>query len=147
MKIRKFVYLLAVVMLGYDSISTLIAYAVYGAFSDLNPLYNFLVQKNPAYVCIMMTFVIVILIFSFLTALSCIGSQSQKVSSKGLVILCDFFASYLLLIGSIAVPHNTMVLFGSYGMVLTSEMLRNLKVASALIAGVVVIIVDWNTFR
>ena len=140
MNIRKFAYLLAVVILSYDSVSTMMASMLYGGLADLNPLYNFLWHKNPNYVCIVMAIVIVILVIAFLTALSCI--ESQKLSKKGLVILCDFFAVYLLNIGLIAVLHNTLVLFGLPGIVLTSKMLHSLKVASTLIAGVTVVIVD-----
>jgi len=37
-----------------------------------------------------------------------------------------------------------MVLFGSYGIAPSSEMFIILEIASALIAGVVVIVVDWK---
>jgi membrane protein DedA with SNARE-associated domain len=43
-----------------------------------------------------------------------------------------------------AVPPNTLVLFGSYGIVPNSEMFVIQKIASALIAGVVVVVVDWK---
>lgn len=139
---RGYAYSLAVVILSYDSISTMIASVLYGGFTDLNPLYNFLGQKNPNYVCIVMAMVIVILIIAFRTALSCI--ESPELSRKGLVIFCDFFTVYLLIIGSIAIPHNTMVLFGSQGIVLSSKMLHIQKVASALITGIIVVIADWK---
>jgi len=45
---------------------------------------------------------------------------------------------------SIAIPHNTLVLFGSCGIVLSSKMFIIQEIASALIAGVVVVIVDWK---
>ena len=121
----------------------MIASVLYGRFADLNPLYNFLGQKNPTYVCILMVIVIVILILAFRTALSCI--ESPKLSRKSLVILCDFFAVYLLIIGSIAIPPNTMVLFGSQGIVLSSKTLHIMKVALALITGIIVIVVDWRS--
>ncbi len=142
MKMRKIAYSLAVVILSYDSISTMIASVLYGGFTELNPLYDFLGQKNPIYVCIVMAMVIVILIIAFRTALS--GIESPELSRKGLVILCDFFALYLLIIGSIAIPNNTMVLFGSQGIILSSKMLHIQKVASALITGIIVVIVDWK---
>ena len=145
MNIRKFAYPLAILVLCYDSISTLIASVRYGQFADLNPLYNFLGQKNPMYVYIVMALVLVILIPAFLTALSSI--ESPKLSRIGLVILCDFLAVYLLIIGSIAIPHNTMILFGSHGIVLSSEMLHILKLTSASIAGGIVVRVDWNRLR
>jgi len=143
MNIRKIAYSLAITMLCYDSISTLIASVLYGGFADLNPLYNLLGQKSPNYVCILMAIVIVILILAFRTALSCI--ESPKLSRKSLVIFCDFFAVYLLIIGSIAIPHNTMVLFDSQGIVLTLKMLQVLKVASVLITGIIVIVVNWRS--
>jgi len=145
MKIRKFAYALAIVMLCYDSISTLIASLLYGRFADLNPLYGFLGQKSPDYVCIIMAIIIAILILAFLTALSCI--ESQKLSRKGLVILCDFFATYLIFISAIAILHNTMILFGAQGLVSSQKLLHNLKVASTLIAGVIVVVVDWKRLR
>ena len=69
MNIRKFVYSLAIVMLSYDVLSTLIASKLYGRFADLSPIYNFLGQKSPTYFCILMAIVIASLIFSFLVAL------------------------------------------------------------------------------
>ena len=57
------------------------------------------------------------------------------------ITLCDFAAVYLLIFESVAIPHNTMVLFGSYGIVPSSEMFIIPEIASALIAGVVV---DWK---
>ena len=142
MNIRKFVYSLAIVMLSYDVLSTLIASKLYGRFADLSPIYNFLGQKSPTYFCILIAIVIASLIFSFLVVLSCIESKSL---SDGLFILCcDFFAVYLLIFEAIAVPHNTLVLFGSYGIVLSSEMFLIQEIASVLIAGVIVVIVDWK---
>jgi len=143
MNTRKIAYSIAIVMLCYDSISTMIASVLYGRFADLNPLYNLLGQKSPDYVCILMVIVIVILILAFRTALS--GIESPELSRKSLVIVCDFFAVYLLIIGSIAIPHNTMVLFGSPGIVLSSKMLQVLKVASAVITGIIVIVVNWRS--
>ncbi len=144
MNVRKIAYSLAIVTLCYDSISTLIASELFGRFADLNPLYNFLWQKNPNYVCILMAVVIVILILAFRTARSCI--KSPKLSRKSLVILCDFFAVYLLIIGSIAIPHNTLVLLGSQeGIVLSSKMLHILKVASVVITGIIVIVINWKS--
>ena len=43
-----------------------------------------------------------------------------------------------------AVPHNTLVLFGSYGIVPSSEMFIQ-EIASALIAGVIGVMADWKT--
>ncbi|MGB2726950.1 MAG: hypothetical protein WBD09_00535 [Halobacteriota archaeon] len=143
MNTRKIAYALAIVMLCYDSISTLIASVLYGGFADLNPLYNLLGQKSPNYVCILMVIVIVILILAFRTALS--GIESPKLSRKSLVIVCDFFVVYLIIIGSIAIPHNTMVLFGSPGIVLSPKLLHVLKVASAVITGIIVIVVNWRS--
>ncbi|MCD6513307.1 MAG: hypothetical protein J7L07_00110, partial [Candidatus Odinarchaeota archaeon] len=60
------------------------------------------------------------------------------------ILCCDFFAVYLLIFEAIAVPHNTLVLFGSYGIVLSSEMFLVQEIASALIAGVIVVVVDWK---
>ena len=37
-----------------------------------------------------------------------------------------------------------MVLFGSYGIVPSSEMFIIQEIASALIAGVIVVVVDWK---
>ena len=45
---------------------------------------------------------------------------------------------------SVAIPHNTMVLFGSYGIVPSSKMFIIWGIASALIAGVIVVVVDWK---
>lgn len=145
MKIRKSAYALAIVMLSYDSISTLIASALHSGFADLNPLYNLLGQMNPYYVCILMAVEIVAFIIAFLTALSSVERPDPGLSRIGLIILCDFFAVYLLIIGSIAVPHNTMVLFGSHGIVSSQETLHSLKLASVLIAGLVVVIADWRS--
>ena len=50
MNIQKFAYSLAVIMLSYDVLSTLIASKLYGRFVDLNSLFNFLGQKNPIFV-------------------------------------------------------------------------------------------------
>jgi len=41
-------------------------------------------------------------------------------------------------------PHNTLILFGSYGIVPSSEMFIIQEIVSALIAGVVVVVVDWK---
>ena len=41
-------------------------------------------------------------------------------------------------------PHNTLILFGSYGVIHSSEMFIIPEIASALIAGVIVVIVDWK---
>jgi len=57
-------------------------------------------------------------------------------------LLCDFFAVYLLIFESIAVPHDTMVLFGSYGIVLSSKIFIIQEIASAFIAGAIVVVVD-----
>ena len=43
-----------------------------------------------------------------------------------------------------AVPPNTLVLFGSYGIVPSSEMFIIQEIASALIAGVIVVMADWK---
>jgi len=142
MNIRKLAYSLAIVMLSYDVLSTLIASKLYGRFADLSPIHNFLGQKSPTYFCILIAIVIAILIFSFLVALSCI--EGKRLSDGLFILCCDFFAVYLLIFEAIAVPHNTLVLFGSYGIVLSSEMFLIQEIASALIAGVIVVIVDWK---
>ena len=55
---------------------------------------------------------------SFLVALSCI--EGKRLSEGLFILCCDFFAVYhLLIFEAIAVPHNTLVLFGSYGIVLS----------------------------
>jgi hypothetical protein len=46
MNIRKLVYTLAVVMLSYDVLSTLIASKLYGRFADLSSVNTFLGQKR-----------------------------------------------------------------------------------------------------
>ena len=142
MNIRKLAYSLAVVMLSYDVLSTMIASKLYGRFADLSSVNNFLGQKSPTYFCILMAIVIAGLIFSFLVALS--GIESKKLSEGLFIIGCDFFAVALLIFESIAIPHNTMVLFGSYGIVPSSEMYIIQETASALIAGVIVAVVDWK---
>ena len=40
-----------------------------------------------------------------------------------------------------------MVLFGSYGIVLNSKMFLMQEIASALIAGVIVVVVDWKRIK
>ena len=145
MKIRKGAYALAIVFLSYDSISTLIASALYGWFTDLNPLYKLLGQMNPDYVCILMVVVLVALTSAFLTALSAVERSDHRLSRRGLVILCDFFAVYLLIIGLISIPHNTMVLIGAQGIVSSPERLHSLKVAAVVIAGLVVLMADWRS--
>ena len=47
-----------------------------------------------------------------------------------------------LIFESVAVLHNTLVLFGSYGIVPSSKMFVIREIASALIAGAIVVIVD-----
>ena len=145
MNIRKFVYSLAIVMLSYDVLSTLIASKLYGRFADLSPIHNFLGQKSPTCFCILIAIVIASLIFSFLVALSCI--EGKRLSDRLFILCCDFFAVYLLIFEAIAVPHNTLVLFGSYGIVLSSEMFLIQEIASALIAGVIVVVVDWKMIQ
>ena len=129
-------------MLSYDALSTMIASKLYGRFADLSPLYNFLGQNNPAYFCILMAIVITGLISVFWVAL--LSIEGERISERILVICCDFLAVYLLIFESIAIPHNTMVLFGSYGIVSSSKMFIIQEIASALIAGVVVVVVDWK---
>jgi len=132
-------------MLSYDVLSTLIASKLYGRFADLSPIHNFLGQKSPTYFCILIAIAIASLIFSFLVALSCI--EGKRLSDRLLILCCDFLAVYLLIFEAIAVPHNTLVLFGSYGIVLSSEMFLIQEIASALIAGVIVVIVDWKMIK
>ena len=146
MNIRKLAYSLAIIMLSYGVLSTLIASKLYGRFADLSPIHNFLGQKSPTYFCILIAIVIASLIFSFLVALSCI--EGKRLSEGLFILCCDFFAVYhLLIFEAIAVPHNTLVLFGSYGIVLSSEMFLIQELASALIAGVIVVIVDWKMIK
>lgn len=142
MNIRKLAYSLAVIMLSYDVLSTLITSKLYGKFVDLSSIHTFLGQKNLAYFCILMVIVIAGLIFMCWVALSCI--EGKRLSERILVLCCDFFAVYLLIFESVAIPHNTMVLFGSYGIVLSSEMFIIQEIVSALIAGVIVVVVDWK---
>ena len=40
--------------------------------------------------------------------------------------------------------HNTLILFGSYGVIHSSKMVIIQEIASALIAGVIVVVVDWK---
>ena len=142
MNLRKLAYSLAIIMVSYDVLSTMIASKLYGRFADLNPLYNFLGQSNPTYFCILLVILIAGVIFVFWVALSSI--EGKRLSERILVISCDFFAVYWLIFESVAIPHNTMVLFGSYGIVPSSEMFIIQEIASALIAGVIVVIVDWK---
>ena len=142
MNIRKLAYSLAVIMVSYDVLSTFLAAKLYGRFADLSPLYNYLWEWNPAYVPIRLVIAIGCLIIIFWTAL--ISIEGERISERLLVICCDFFAVYFLIFESVAIPHNTMVLFGSYGIVLSSEMFIIQEIASALIAGVIVVVVDWK---
>lgn len=107
-------------MVSYDVLSTFLAAKLYGRFADLSQVYNFLWDWNPLYVPIRLVIAIACLIFIFWVALSCIGDE--RISERILVICSDFFAVYFLIFESVAIPHNTMVLFGSYGIVLSSEM-------------------------
>ena len=145
MNIRKFAYALAVVMLSYDVLSTLIASKLYGRFAELSPLYNFLYQGNPVYIPITIVILISGLIFIFWVALLYVNNT--ELSVRILITLCDFAAVYLLIFESVAVPHNTMVLFGSYGIVPSSKIFIIQEIASALIAGVIVVVVDWKLVK
>ena len=142
MNIRKLAYILAVIMVSYDVLSTFIAAKLYGQFADLSPVYNLLGQENPTYVGITMAIAIAFLIIIFWTAL--ISVEGERISERLLVICSDFFAVAFLIFEAIAVPHNTMVLLGSYGIVQSSEMFIIQEIASALIAGVIVVVVDWK---
>ena len=142
MNIRKLAYSLAVVMGSYDVLSTFIAAKLYGRFGDLNPIYNLLGQKSPTYVGITVAIAIACLIIMFWTAL--ISVEGERISERLLVICSDFLAVAFLIFESIAIPHNTLVLFGSYGIVPSSEMFIIQEIASALIAGVIVVVVDWK---
>ena len=142
MNLRKLAYSLAVIMVSYDVLSTFIAAKLYGRFADLSPLYNFLWDWNPLYVPIRLVIAIACLIIIFWTAL--ISVEGERISERILVICCDFFAVYFLIFESIAVPHNTLVLFGSYGIVLSSKMFIIQEIVSALIAGVIVFVADWK---
>ena len=142
MNIRRLAYSLAVVMVSYDVLSTLIVSKRYGWFAELSPLYNFLYQGNPVYIPITIVILISGLIFIFWVALLYVNNT--ELSVRILITLCDFAAVYLLIFEAIAVPHNTMVLFGSYGVVLSLEMYFIQVIASALIAGVIVFVVDWK---
>ena len=129
-------------MLNYDVLSTMIASKLYGGFVDLSPLYNFLYQGNSVYIPITIAILISGLIFIFWVALLYVNNT--ELSVRILISLCDFAAVYLLIFESIAVPHNTMGLFGSYGIVPSSEMFIIQEIVSALIAGVIVGMVDWK---
>jgi len=142
MSIRKLAYTLAVIMVSYDVLSTFLAARIYGRFADLSPLYNFLWEWNPLYVPIRLVIAIACLIIIFWTAL--ISVEGERISERLLVICSDFFAVAFLIFESVAIPHNTMVLFGSYGIVPSSEMFVIQEIVSALIAGVVVVVVDWK---
>jgi hypothetical protein len=144
MKIRKVAYTLAIILLCYDSISTIMASAFYDEFAELNPLYNFLGDRNPQYLYLVVALVLVIVILSFLTALS--WTDRPELSRRGFVILGDFFAVYLLAIGLLAIPHNTLVLIGSPGIILSTNMLQRLRAASVVIAGIIVVILDRRRF-
>lgn len=145
MNLRKFAYSLVIVMLSYDVLSTMIVSKRYGWFAELSPLYNFLYQGNPVYIPITIVILISGLIFIFWVAL--LSTGGERLSERILVLCCDFFAMYLLIFESVAIPHNTMVLFGSYGIVLSSKMFIIQEIVSALIAGVVVVTVDWKLVK
>jgi hypothetical protein len=130
-------------MLSYDVLSTMIATKLYGRFADLSPVYNFIWQSNPLYVLVWLVFLIPSLIFAFWGVLTLIESERQL--DRILVISFDFWAVYILIFELIAIPHNTLVLFGQWGIVLSSKMFLIQKIASALIAGVIVIVVDWKS--
>jgi len=132
-------------MLSYDVLSTMIVSKRYGWFAELSPLYNFLYQGNPVYIPITIVILISGLIFIFWVAL--LSTGGERLSERILVLCCDFFAMYLLIFESVAIPHNTMVLFGSYGIVLSSKMFIIQEIVSALIAGVVVVTVDWKLVK
>jgi len=142
MDIRKLAYSLAVVMVSYDVLSTFIAAKLYGRFADLNQVYNFLWEWDPLYVPIGLVIAIACLILIFWTAL--ISVEGERISERLLVICSDFFAVAFLIFEAIAVPHNTMVLFGLPGVVPSSEMFIIQEIVSALIAGVIVVIADWK---
>ena len=139
---RKLAYSLAVIMLSYDVLSTFIAAKLYGRFADLSPIYNFLWEWNPAYVPIRLIIAIAGLIFIFWVAL--LSIEGERLSERILVICCDFWAVYLLIFESVAIPHNTMVLFGAQWIVPSSEMYLIQEIVSAFIAGVIVVVVDWK---
>ena len=145
MNIRKLAYSLAIVMLSYDVLLTLIVSKRYGWFAELSPLYNFLYQGNPVYIPITIVILISGLVFIFWVALLYVNNT--ELSVRILITLCDFAAVYLLIFEAIAVPHNTMVLFGSYGIVRSSEMFIIQEIASTLIAGVIVVVVDWKLVK
>jgi len=107
-------------MVSYDVLSTFIAAKLYGRFADLSPLYNYLWEWNPLYVPIRLVIAIACLIIIFWTAL--ISVEGERIPERLLVICSDFFAAYFLIFESVAIPHNTFVLFGSYGIVSRSEM-------------------------
>ena len=145
MNTRKLAYSLAVIMLSYDVLSTLIVSKRCGWFAELSPLYNFLYQGNPVYIPITIVILISGLVFIFWVALLYVNNT--ELSVRILITLCDFAAVYLLIFEAIAVPHNTMVLFGSYGIILSSKMFIIQEIASALIAGVIVVMVDWRRVK
>ncbi len=83
MNIRNFAYSLAIVMLSYDVLSTLIASKLY-KICRFKPSYNFLGQNNPAYFCILMAIVITGLIFVFWVAL--LSIEGERLSEKMCII-------------------------------------------------------------
>ena len=141
MNFRKLAYSLAIAMLSYDVLSTMKASKLYGRFGDLNSIANFLGQKNPVFVCVVMLILILGWIYFFSLTLSI---KSKGIGARIPITVCDFFAAYMIIFEVIAIPHNTLVLFGSYGIVPSSKMFLIQEIASALIAGVIVVIVDWK---
>lgn len=144
MKIRRLGYTFALLLLCYDSIATLVASAFYDEFEELNPLYNFLGDLNPLYLYLVLASVMVIVLTSFLIALS--WTDRPEVSRRGFVILCDFCAVYLLMVGVLAIPHHTLVLSGSSGIISSTKTLHSLRVASVILAGIIVVILDRRRF-
>ncbi|RZN37870.1 MAG: hypothetical protein EFT35_05525 [Methanophagales archaeon ANME-1-THS] len=140
MKIRKLGYTLALILLSSDSISSIMASAFYDEFAELNPLYKFLGDLNPLYLYLVVGLVMVIVLISFLTALS--WTDRSDVARRGVVILSDFCAVYLLTVGLLTIPHNTLVLIGSPGIIVSTKMLQRLKAASVILAGIIVVILD-----
>ena len=43
-----------------------------------------------------------------------------------------------------SIPHNTLVLLGTYGIIHSSKMFLIQGIASALIAGAIVVVLDWK---
>jgi len=128
-------------MLSYDMLSTMIFSKMHGGFEDLSPILSFIGQRNPIYACIIVAVIIAILVFLLRFSLSIVKEEERW--ERRFVVLCDFVAIQILVFEMLAVPHNTMLLLGLCGAVPTGTYFIQ-EIASALIAGVIVVMVDWK---